>query len=30
MGRESSAHVVRRNAFRVLGGKPDGKRPLTN
>jgi hypothetical protein len=28
MGRACSANVVKRNAYRILMGKPEGKRPL--
>jgi hypothetical protein len=28
MGRASSTHGVQRNAFSILVGKPEGKRPL--
>jgi hypothetical protein len=28
MGRECSTHVEKRNAYNILVGKPEGKRPL--
>jgi hypothetical protein len=28
MGRQCSTHGVTRNAYRILVGKPEGKRPL--
>jgi hypothetical protein len=28
MGRECSRHGEKRSAFRIMAGKPEGKRPL--
>jgi hypothetical protein len=28
MGRECSTNVTKRNAYRILVGKPEGKKPL--